>query len=119
MWIKISEHEHDCTAPFPHLTDSMQLHRAAALPWRIKKLKAERPERGAWPLLTVETELNGVQMKGVLPWLAHWARRAGTRDCYPVLAALKYFFTLCVTIVRQSGQAAVPGSVCLVMKFFV
>ncbi len=46
MWIKISEHEHDCTAPFPHFTDSVQLHRAAALPWRSKALKAERPERG-------------------------------------------------------------------------
>jgi hypothetical protein len=28
-----------------------------------------------------------VYMKGVLPWLVHWARRAGTRDFCPVLAA--------------------------------
>ncbi len=27
-------------------------------------------------------------MKGVLPWLVRRARRAGTRDCYPALAAL-------------------------------
>jgi hypothetical protein len=27
-------------------------------------------------------------MKGVLPWLVRWACRAGTRDFYPVLAAL-------------------------------
>jgi hypothetical protein len=27
-------------------------------------------------------------MKGVLPWLVHWARRAGTRDFCPALAAL-------------------------------
>jgi hypothetical protein len=29
-----------------------------------------------------------VQMKGVLPWLVHWARRAGTRYFYIALAAL-------------------------------
>jgi hypothetical protein len=32
-----------------------------------------------WPLLTVETEAygaQGVQMKGVLPWLVHWALQA-------------------------------------------
>jgi hypothetical protein len=29
----------------------------------------------------------GVQMKGALPWLIIWARRAGTRDFYPALAA--------------------------------
>ncbi len=40
-----------------------------------------------------------VQLKVTLPWLARWARRAGTRDFYPALAALvtgqpstKYFF---------------------------
>ncbi len=27
-------------------------------------------------------------MKGVLPWLAPWARCAGKRDFYPALAAL-------------------------------
>jgi hypothetical protein len=27
-------------------------------------------------------------MKGVLPWSYHWARRAGTRDFCPALAAL-------------------------------
>jgi hypothetical protein len=27
-------------------------------------------------------------MKGLLPWLVRWARRAGTRDFYPALAAL-------------------------------
>jgi hypothetical protein len=29
-----------------------------------------------------------VQMKGVFPWLVHWAIRAGTRDFCPSLAAL-------------------------------
>jgi hypothetical protein len=29
-----------------------------------------------------------VQMKGILPWLVPWARRAGTRDFYPDFAAL-------------------------------
>jgi hypothetical protein len=28
------------------------------------------------------------QMKGVIPWLIRWARRAGTIDFYPALAAL-------------------------------
>ncbi len=48
-----------------------------------------------------------VQMKGVLPWLVRWARRAGTRDFYPALAALVspaqniifltvYYFNSCV-----------------------
>ncbi len=54
-------------------------------------MPSERPERGG-PLLTVETEANGgtlgVHMKGVLPWLVHWARRSGTIDYYPALAAL-------------------------------
>ncbi len=27
-----------------------------------------------------------VQMKGVLSWLFRWARRAGSRVCYPALA---------------------------------
>ncbi len=27
-------------------------------------------------------------MKGVLPWFVRWARRAGTRDSNPALAAL-------------------------------
>ncbi len=27
-------------------------------------------------------------MKGVPPWLVIWARRAGTRDFFPALAAL-------------------------------
>ncbi len=89
VWIKISEHEHDCTAPFPHWIDSVHLHRAAALPWRFKALKAERPERGSPCWLLKESQMGfGVPMKGVLPWLV----RAGTRGCYPVLAALKYFF---------------------------
>jgi len=27
-------------------------------------------------------------MKGILPWLGRWARRAALRDVYPALAAL-------------------------------
>jgi hypothetical protein len=45
--------------------------------WRA----AQREAREGWSLLTVETEANrGVQMKGFLPWLVCWARRAGTKD---------------------------------------
>jgi hypothetical protein len=61
-----------------------------------------------------------VLMKGVLPWLVRRACRAGTRDFYPVLAALvgqvqKYFFitihyfTSFVPIAQQAGQAALLG----------
>jgi hypothetical protein len=48
-----------------------------------------KPEE--WPLLGVETEVNGVQrvqMKGVLPWLVRWACRAGTREFCSALPAL-------------------------------
>ena len=49
----------------------------------------ERPREG-WPLLTVETYVGTqrVHTKGVLPWFVRRARRAGTRDLYPALAAL-------------------------------
>jgi hypothetical protein len=53
---------------------------------------AERLERGAWPLLTVETEVQemgtrGVQMKEILPWLVRWPCRAGTK-AFTVLVSL-------------------------------
>jgi hypothetical protein len=35
-----------------------------------------------------ETDANGVQMKKVLLWIAHWARFPDTRDFYLALAAL-------------------------------
>jgi hypothetical protein len=68
----------------------------------------------------------GVQMKGVLPYLVHWARRAGTKDFYPALSALvrsvqnicflaAHFFTLCVPIAHQPGQAVVLGRLSLSM----
>jgi hypothetical protein len=58
VWIKISEHEHDCTAPFPHLTDSVQLHRAAAFALEIQRFKSRETREGQ-PLLIGETEPNG------------------------------------------------------------
>jgi hypothetical protein len=59
-------------------------------------------------------------MKGVLPWLVRWARRAGTIDFCPAWAALvspvqniiflpARFFTLLVPIAQQPGQAVVLG----------
>jgi hypothetical protein len=60
-----------------------------------------------------------VQMKEVLPWLARWACRAGTRDCCPALAAPKsaqhktffsltaHYFILFVPIPQQAVQAVV------------
>ncbi len=45
-----------------------------------------------WPLLTVESEVNGVseyvQIKEVLPWFVHLAYCASTRDFRSALAAL-------------------------------
>ena len=63
-------------------------------------------------------------MKEVLPWLVRWARRAGTKDLCPVLAALvspvqniiflaTYYFTLIVPIALQSGQGRLSLNVCL------
>ena len=47
--------------------------------------------------MVVELRTFTVQMKGALPCLVRWARRAGTNDFYPALAALgkhstEYFF---------------------------
>ncbi len=44
---------------------------------------ATRETIEGWPLLTVETEVNGdsrVRTKGILPWLVRWTCRASTRD---------------------------------------
>jgi hypothetical protein len=52
-------------------------------------------------------------MRGVLPWLVRWARRAGTRDLCAALFALvgpvQNFFVLTsfVPISQQAGQAVV------------
>ncbi len=48
----------------------------------------DRETTERWPLLTVETEVNGEDSKRVLSWLVHWAFRAGTRDFCLALAAL-------------------------------
>jgi hypothetical protein len=40
---------------------------------------AHRETREGWPLLTVETEVNG-NSKGALPWLVRWARHAGIQE---------------------------------------
>jgi hypothetical protein len=66
--------------------------------------------------MTVETEANGgaqgVHVKVVLPWLAPWARRAGTRDFCPSLAALvdpvlavHYFTYLSPMLSKLGGQS--------------
>jgi hypothetical protein len=67
-------------------------------------------------------------MKGVLPWLVRLARRAGTIDFCPVLAALvrpvqyiifltAHFFTLLVTIAQQPVQAVVLGRLSLCLSY--
>jgi hypothetical protein len=61
-----------------------------------------------------------VHLEGFLPWLVRWARRAGTIDFYPALAALlrqvqniifltEHFYTILVPIAQQPGQAVVLG----------
>jgi hypothetical protein len=86
-----------------------------------------RETRDGWHLLTVETQVNGtqrVQLKRVLPWLAHWACRAGTRDLCSALAALVgpvqnifslnvHYFNSFFPIAQQAGQAAVLGHLSL------
>ena len=51
-----------------------------------------RETREGWPLLTVETEVNGDSKssneRGGLPWLVCWTCVAGTRDFCSALAAL-------------------------------
>ncbi len=57
-----------------------------------------------------------VHKKGVLPWLVHWARHAGTRDVCPALAALagqvqKFLFLTVhyfTSLVRITQQPVVP-----------
>ena len=52
---------------------------------RVRHRKRAGP---CWLLKLREMGTQGVQMKGVLPCLARWARCAGTRDFCPALAAL-------------------------------
>jgi hypothetical protein len=57
----------------------------------VQRKVPTRETREGWPLLTVETEVNGdsrVQIKGVPSWLVPWACRACTRYFCSVLAAL-------------------------------
>jgi hypothetical protein len=56
-----------------------------------------------------------VQLKGVLPWLVHWACLAGTRDFRPGLATLVglHHFNSLATIAQQAGYAAVLGRLSL------
>ncbi len=71
-------------------------------------------------------------MKGVLPWLVHWARCAGTMDFCPALSALvstvqniifltAHFFTFLDLIAQQPGQAFVLGrlSLCLWLPCYI
>ncbi len=65
--------------------------------------------------------IRGVLMKGVLPLLVRWARRASTRDFFPCLAALvgsvqntfssSYITSLHLSpsLSKQAWQAVVPG----------
>jgi len=81
-----------------------------------------RETREGWPLLTVETEVNGTQrgqMNGVLSCLVCCVCRSDTRDFCPALAALKLaqdkiiffitvqYFNSFFPIAQQAGQAVV------------
>ncbi len=47
-------------------------------------LTREHGSGPCWLLKLRQMGTYGVQMKRVLPWLVRWARRAGTRDFYPM-----------------------------------
>jgi hypothetical protein len=90
----------------------------------------QRDHRGEWPLLTVETEVNGdsksTNERGY-PWLVRWARRAGTWPVqetwllsalsaqYKLFTSSPYttYFNLCVPIAQQPGHAVVQGRLSL------
>ncbi len=51
---------------------------------------------------------HGVHMKGVLPWLVHWACRAGTRNFCPTLAALEVDKVQNILFPRRIPTSFVP-----------
>jgi hypothetical protein len=67
-------------------------------------------------------------MKGVLPWMVRWARRAGTRDFCPALAAplgpvqniflLMHTISLHLSLAQQAAQAVVLCR-CLLMCLWI
>jgi hypothetical protein len=84
-----------------------------------------RNTREGWPLMPVETELNGDPKstnERDPSLVVCWACRAGTRDFCSALAALvgpgqnifpRHTFFPLLYIVQQAGQAAVLGHVSL------
>jgi hypothetical protein len=92
-------------------------------------LLCREPERSEWggpcPLLKLgQMGTQRVQMKGGLPLVVRWARRAGKREVYPALAALvspvqNSFSSPCTTSIyvspssQQPGQAVVQGRLSL------
>jgi hypothetical protein len=80
----------------------------------------QRDYRDGWLLLTVETQVKGHLMKGVLSWFVLWAYRAGTRDLCSALAALVgpvqnmffitiHYYNFFVPFAQQARQAAMLG----------
>jgi hypothetical protein len=58
----------------------------------------------------------GVQLKGVLHWLIHWAFRADTRDfCSALAAVVIHYFNSFVLIAQQVGQAVMLDRLSLSM----
>ncbi len=97
------------------------------LSWFVSYRRLSPPFQ-LWPLLAVETEVNGtqrVQIKGVLPWLPGWACRASTRDFCSAWAALvgrkkkisshRTLFQFLYPFAQQAGQAVLPGRLSLSM----
>ncbi len=86
-----------------------------------------RPREG-WPLLIVETEVNGESkstMKGVLPWLVRWAYRAGIRNFCSALPFLVgpvqniFFLTVHSTIPLSPSPSNLGRQSCWVACFLV
>ena len=84
-------------------------------------IETSRETREGWPLLTVETEVNGdsKRTKRVLPWLVFWDCRAGKQDfvlpwtlvgpVQNIFSLTVHYFNSIVAIAQQARQAAVLG----------
>ncbi len=109
-----------CDAVWAHGTRTTK----ARLALNFKFVTTKKTREG-WPLLTVETDVNGDSMStNVLPWFVPLACRAGTWDsclgwsslpiAKKIFLRIHYFHSF-VPISQQAGHAAVLGRLSLSM----
>ncbi len=75
---------------------------------------SSRETREGWPLLTVETEVNGYSWrtyKMVLPWLVGWAQCSALA----IFFLTAHYFTSFVPVAQQAGQAVMTRRLSLNM----